>query len=596
MITHLVKMANSPLSFAMDLATAINQRFVTKCARWLDRVLDKAWPSYALVALLQLKILWDIWRFRDITLGDTMSYFAGAYRWYEALADNFNWSPLYTAFYGTLFMLTGDAYAATIWHRVVIVMAATLGVLAVMRKLLPPALALLIAMWWAILPINFDTLYEVHLFALLPILAAWLVASRDTSWGRGAALGVLIGATLLVRNELIIATVLFALICLVREAWDRGEGGPAASKLWRSYAASYGLPVVLAIGLSAFFYWRSDVKTFDSGKHTVNMCQVYAVGHQQRHPEWTPNPWLECSQLMESRFGQPLPSLYQMIKANPSAVLEHFLWNLSLVPSGLQVALFNSMSGTVNPDYAPVHRSQAALVLGLAVLLVVAGGGAVGVARWNYWWPAWLRERKGIWLILMVVASVAVPVILTQRPRPSYLFATTAVLMAIIGSAFYVLTCRWSFVHKLLAVGGGLALLVAIPPYYVEHPSDRPAYRSLEILRPFRAVIADNRNKSIIGDYEMPVKIYLGLWSLPVRSFDNSIFSRWKPGQALDRFFEEEDINLVYFEPRILNWLRDKSEARELLERPETVGWRRVAAGPNGEWFLLYRDKATGPS
>jgi hypothetical protein len=57
-------------------------------------------------------------------------------------------------------------------HRAVIVMAATLGVLAVMRRLLPPALGLLIAMRWAILPINFETLYEVHLFALLPVLAA----------------------------------------------------------------------------------------------------------------------------------------------------------------------------------------------------------------------------------------------------------------------------------------------------------------------------------------------------------------------------------------------------------------------------------------
>ena len=33
-------------------------------------------------------------------------------------------------------------------------------------------LAWLLAAWWAVLPVNFDTLYEVHLFALLPVLAA----------------------------------------------------------------------------------------------------------------------------------------------------------------------------------------------------------------------------------------------------------------------------------------------------------------------------------------------------------------------------------------------------------------------------------------
>jgi hypothetical protein len=99
-----------------------------------------------------------------------------------------------------------------------------------------------------------------------------------------------------------------------------------------------------------------------------------------------------------------------MINANPGAVLEHFLWNLSLVPNGLQVALFNSMSGIVNPDYAPVNQSRTALVLGLAVLIVVAGGGAAAARHCRHWWSAWFRERPGgIWLILLVVSAVAVP-------------------------------------------------------------------------------------------------------------------------------------------------------------------------------------------
>src|SRR5262245_48939376 len=92
-----------------------------------------------------------------------------SYLWSERFAVNIVWSPLYTAFYGSVFALTKNVYAATTLHRIIIVIAVTLGVLAVMRKLLPPvALALLVASWWAILPINFDTLSEVHLFALLP--------------------------------------------------------------------------------------------------------------------------------------------------------------------------------------------------------------------------------------------------------------------------------------------------------------------------------------------------------------------------------------------------------------------------------------------
>ncbi len=40
-----------------------------------------AWVSYALIFLLNMKILWGIWLYRDLTTGDTSSYFLTAYRW-----------------------------------------------------------------------------------------------------------------------------------------------------------------------------------------------------------------------------------------------------------------------------------------------------------------------------------------------------------------------------------------------------------------------------------------------------------------------------------------------------------------------------------
>src|SRR5260221_12626446 len=79
-----------------------------------DRVLVRPRFSYALVSALQMKVLWNIWRYRDLTTGDTTSYFQGAYRWYENLEVNIVWSPLYTAFYGTVFAATQDVYASTI--------------------------------------------------------------------------------------------------------------------------------------------------------------------------------------------------------------------------------------------------------------------------------------------------------------------------------------------------------------------------------------------------------------------------------------------------------------------------------------------------
>ena len=44
----------------------------------------------------------------------------------------------------------------------------------------------------AVLPINFNTLYEVHLFSLLPCLVAWLLLlSSSRRWARGTALAIL---------------------------------------------------------------------------------------------------------------------------------------------------------------------------------------------------------------------------------------------------------------------------------------------------------------------------------------------------------------------------------------------------------------------
>jgi hypothetical protein len=50
-----------------------------------QRLIDIWWVSYALIAALQLKILWNIWRYRDLTPGDTSSYFLDAARWARRL-------------------------------------------------------------------------------------------------------------------------------------------------------------------------------------------------------------------------------------------------------------------------------------------------------------------------------------------------------------------------------------------------------------------------------------------------------------------------------------------------------------------------------
>jgi hypothetical protein len=548
-----------------------------------------------MVAVLQAKVLWGIFRFRDLTTGDTSAYFVSAFAWSEQLSVNIVWSPLYTAFYGTVFALTDDASLATTLHRVVIVMAATLGVLAVMRMLLPGAIALAIASWWAILPINFNTLYEVHLFALLPILAAWLVGAGDASAPRrGAVLGVLVATAALVRNELFLAATLFAASSLgweVIEARRRSGDPPALSRRM----ASYLVPVLVAVLICAAFYARSTVKwptirNVARAKHTVNMCQVFAFGHAQRNPSWTLSPWTECYGLAEATFGSRTPSFREMLAANPRAVLDHVTWNLSLVPAGLQLALFDRTAGVTNPDYAPVRHSGSALA-GLLTLVagLLIGAAAVVVVRQPAMWHDWLVTRATMVTAMLCVALVSVPVIMTQRPRPSYLFSLTVVLMAGVGISLHVLTHRWPTWRDRVSLALWCSTLALVPAYFSAQPGDRPLHAAYRALSPLQASIRGAAGGIVLGDYAGELQNYLHLVG---RSADDyRVLEERSAGEEVARFFDRRRIAVFFIQPRISLEFRKLPGAADLLDNPAAFGWAaHSVAGPGrSTWVLLYR-------
>ena len=93
---------------------------------WLGRFMGRPWFSYLTILLLQLKVIWGIWHLRDLTAGDTSSYFLGAYNWYRHMKVEIVWSPLYTAFYGSFLHLSTDAYFATTAHRLIIIFSLTI--------------------------------------------------------------------------------------------------------------------------------------------------------------------------------------------------------------------------------------------------------------------------------------------------------------------------------------------------------------------------------------------------------------------------------------------------------------------------------------
>ena len=193
-------------------------------AQRLGRLPSSPWFAYPVVLLVQARALWGIWANDDLSPGDTAGYWQWADLWFDHEKVNIAWSPLYTAGLGTLRWLTGDdATVAIPLHRALIAIAVALLLLAVLRRLLPKPIALLVACWWAVLPIAFDSIVEVHLFSALPLLVVVLLLTNDPGpWRRGSALAVAFAGAVLVRNETALVVVaLFAALARRRARCGR---------------------------------------------------------------------------------------------------------------------------------------------------------------------------------------------------------------------------------------------------------------------------------------------------------------------------------------------------------------------------------------
>jgi hypothetical protein len=564
---------------------------------------------YATLVALQAKVMWGIWSYRDLTSGDEATFYCQAYLWLTKSMVDIAWSPLYAAFFGTVMRLTTtDPYAATTLHRILIVLLLDVLILALLRRLLPPGIAWLVAAWWTVLPIVFDATFTVHLFAVVPILAAWLLLALGWNpWTRGGALAVFLGASFLVRNEYLVATAMLALSWLVWEGRARLRVAPAARTPGAVYALAYGLPLLLVGLLVGLVYTRAVYKfpALDyrlNDKHVLNMCQVYAFGYQQRHPEWRKDPWVQCSDLMQETFGQERPTLAQMARANPKALAEHFLWNLRLTPAGLQLLLFNSAQSTINPDYAPSQQlgSPRPLVPTIGLGLILLAGLYRLLRERHYWWRAWLRRRSGAWWSMFSVLPVGAAVLLSQRPRPAYLFVQGIVLMAAAGMCLFVLVRPWrklqiwAVLIPLLMV----ALVCLAPNRYrtFYRLGERPLLALYERLAPFAEVFRRPTSRFLVSERVMELNGYLVRDFLrdPAVNFDYSILSGPQEPAPFPDVLARHGVTLLYVNESLWRRLETDTLQRPFLTSPDSAGWRVVGLGrlEGDRWMLLEKIEA----
>jgi hypothetical protein len=447
----------------------------------------------------------------------------------------------------------------------------------------------------------------VHLFAVIPILVAWLLLVLGWNpWTRGGALAVFLAASFLVRNEYMVATAVLALSWLVWEWRARLRRLPHARTRGAVYALAYGLPLLL-VGLLVGLVYSRAVYKFPAlsyrlnDKHVLNMCQVFAFGYQQRHPEWRKDPWVQCTELMEETFGQERPTLSQMLRANPKAVSEHFLWNLRLTPAGLQLLFFNAAHSTISPDYAPSQQlgSPRPLVptVGLGLILLA---GMYGLFRErHYWWRAWLRRRAGAWWAMFSVLPVGAVVVLTQRPRPAYLFVQGLVLMAVGGMCLFVVVRPWRRLQcwPVLIPLMMVTLIVLAPNRYrtFYRPGERPLLALYERLAPFEEVFRRPTTRFLVSEHAWELNGYIVREFLrdPMVNFDYSILSE-APGPApFPEFLAAHGINLLYVNENLWRRLEAETLQRPFITSPESAGWRVIGMErlDGDRWMLLEKTK-----
>ena len=476
------------------------------------------WVYAGLVLLVLLKATWGLWH-RDLTYGDTSNYFQLAMRWFQSGQVDIVWSPLYTAYFGSWLFVTQDGASAVLLHRLFLIVISTVLVAWFALRSLPPLLAFALTCWWVVLPIHYNTLYEVHLFGALPMmLLAVIAVTVSSQWRMPLMFALSICATVLVRNEYIIAVTIFAAWILFSWFRNRSPAHQSDEPQQASvrHIAICVLPVLLLIG---FFYSVSVVKgaavrEASEPKHTLNMCQVYAFGFQQRNSSWTKRPWTDCRELMTEKFGQPLPSIGTMAVTNPSETLQHFMWNLSLTRAGAEVLLFNVTAADDNPDYVPVHKMKVipTVLVILTTLLVILGAYRLLKKSSS---PA-LRDQKAMatrLLPLLVAATfMTIAVIVTQRPRPSYLLGAGVLYVwgVCVGILSLIPAIRRATNNWFMLVVA-LVIVVLVPSYQslARPPVIGPLHAMYEQLNPHSQALCTGRGDFALNDYQSDLVTYI---------------------------------------------------------------------------------------
>jgi len=524
-------------------------------------IVESTWFAYVSIVLLQVKVMLQIWVYRDLTPGDNSLYYPKVFTWLDEAKVDLVWSPVYTIFLATLHSLIENPFWVLIVAQMSVAISASLLILALMRRLLPNYIAWIIAAWWTLLPINFDSVYNVHLFsALFPLVILVIAAyTNNTIYGRGFVLGGLLLTAMLVRFEYIVLFLFWLMAIAGYELYVYRQKNSSPSL--RTYVSAYGLPILTVLLIIGVFFTRSthnytDIKEAIEIEHALTIGQAYSFNRFQQG-----DTVVEQKSLLERDFKRSTITSFQAFFLNPRAMLEHIWWNIKLIPNGTQLALFNYYTGGPNPDYMPRKHSFLAWV----PFLYVIGFSIFGVFTY-FILPSWRKhqsiENKFVWLLMFSTALLVLWIIMLQRPRPSLMFLYSMFIMALTGLGLHGILELLGVCNTVKTWWpiGGILLILFVPSYYDADYINHSGYKGQVLRENYKRVAPHVRRSSLLspavlvtplGDYDSLCN-YLGVTCRTLALEGNIIDDRMmqqisaSPDDAL-----EENVYILYLEEMI---------------------------------------------
>jgi hypothetical protein len=438
----------------------------------LATLMSSAALGYISLGVLEAKVLWGAWHNWDLPMWDGSTYFIYGRRvanslWFPPL----EWSPGFAGYYAIFHILFGGAGPFVIYfaHRIVAIVAVPVLFYALLRATLPAPIAWLLAAYFITLQVGFANHYVVHLFVGIPLLGAYLFSLSKSAFGSSLLLTCLLLAAT-VRSEFFMSFAAMLAVLVYGDFTAVRDKQVTARKVLQSY-----VPLFAGIAVVILLIVRAGPSHITVNRAWGAFMQHYALGYQERHPEWNVNPWFKYREAIEISFGD-VNSFTEALLRNPLAVVTHVAWNARLLPE-LLIDVLSPFS----------TASWAVLLVGMGVgsLLVTIVAGKQG--RWQRPFQAIrLRvvEQCKLWLVTACTLMPFLISALLVRPRSIYFVPPVLSILPIAGLGLEALWLRYRplkhFRWVLPLVF--LVLLVVIPSPF-STPSERRVSTTADFLK-----------------------------------------------------------------------------------------------------------------